>query len=94
MRNNGTELLNVVSIDFCDLHHVPVVPLTVLADVVVHGVPMLFCRWCSCSTLCVGFCACEIGSGPNVHLFDGWVCATQLVNHGIRIIYHNVLFSL
>ena len=75
----GTELLNVPAlggmqrafvfgVDFCDLHHVPVVPPTVLADVVVHGVPMLFAVDIRAALLVLVLALAKIGCRPNVHL--------------------------
>ena len=101
----GTELLNVPALsgmqrafvcgfDFCDLHHIPVVPPTVLADVVVHGVPMLFAAGVRAALFVLVLALAKIGRGPNVHLLDGRVGATQLVNNGILIIYQNVIVSL
>ena len=101
----GTELLNVPAlsgmqlalvfgVDFCDLHHVPVVPPTVLADVVVHGVTMLFAAGVRAALFVLVLALAEVGSRADINLCDGWICATQLVNDRILIIYQNVIVSL
>ena len=92
-----TELFNVPAlfgIDFCDLHQVPVVPPTVLADVVVHRVPMLFAAGVRAALFVLVLALAKIGRGPNVHLLDGRVGATQLVNDRILIFYQNVIVSV
>ena len=91
---SGMQLAFVFGVDFCDLHHVPVVPPTVLADVVVHRVPMLFAAGVRAALFVLVLALAEIGRGPNVHLLDGRVGATQLVNDRILIIYQNVIVSL
>ena len=101
----GTELLNVPALsgmqrafvfgfDFCDLHHIPVVPPTILADVVVHWVPMLFAAGVRAALFVLVLTLAEVGGRADINLCDGGICATQLVNDIILIIYQNVIVSL
>ena len=58
------------------------------------GVPMLFAAGVRAALFVLVLALAKIGRGPNVHLLDGWVGATQLVNNRILIIYQNVIVSL
>ena len=80
---SGVQVALVFGIDFCDLHHVPVVPSTVFVDVVVHGVPMLNAAGVLAALFVLNIASAEVVGGTDINLCDGWICATQLVGLGL-----------
>ena len=85
----NTRLSMVLTSATCTISQLP----TVLADVVVHGVGTLFAADArALHTLAFAFA--EIGCRLNVLLFDGRVCATQLILAELSRFTTNARFSL
>ena len=74
------EVSFVFCLHFSNLHHVPVVPPTIVADVRVHRVSVLFAVDVGTALFVLVLAFAKVGSRPHIDLFDRRVSAAQLVN--------------